>query len=142
MIFTLSANIKLLSVNKAFVTLRNGVRCRSKDYLTFSCAIGRLLNQNRKSFLEFNDYFDPYKHEVHGSLIYYTNDLFTKDGRISQKSGDLGNFEKCLTDCVLIGKVDDSSITRWFMEKKEREIKGFEVSYKIIERDRQSLIIN
>jgi hypothetical protein len=134
MIFTLSANIKLLSVNKAFVTLRNGVRCRSKDYMIFSTEISRLLNENKKSFLDFNAHFDPYKHKIHAHLIQFTDELYTKDGRISQKSGDVGNMEKCITDCILVGSIDDSAITRWVLEKEYRAIKGFKISFAELEK--------
>ena len=132
--FELSANIKLLSMNKAFITLKNGVRCRSKDYMIFSAAISRLLNENKKSFLDFNAYFDPFKHKIHAHLIQYTDELYTKDGRISQKSGDVGNMEKCITDCILVGSIDDSAITKWVLEKQYRDIKGFFVSFHILDK--------
>lgn len=134
MIFTLEADIKLLSINQAFIVLRNGTRCRSKEYLIFANAIGRLLNLKRAEFLAFNNYFDPFKHEIHAELIQYTDDLYTKDGRISQKSGDLGNMEKCITDCILIGKIDDSAITNWTLKKLYRPLKGFKISLKIVVR--------
>ena len=131
--FILEANIKLLSINQAFIVLRNGTRCRSKEYMIFASAIGRLLKDNRASFLAFDNFFDPFKHEIHAELIQYTNDLYTKDGRISQKSGDLGNVEKCLTDCVLVGKIDDSAITSWSLKKLYREEKGFHLTMRIVE---------
>ena len=134
MTFTLSANIKLLSLNKAFVTLRNGVRCRSKEYLIFSASIYRLLNQHKKEFLLFDNYFDPYKHKIHAHLIQYTDELYTKDGRLSKKSGDAGNMEKCITDCILVGKIDDAYITQWLIDKQYRDIKGFTISFTILER--------
>jgi hypothetical protein len=134
MIFTLEADIKLLSVNQAFITLKNGIRCRSKDYLIFSSAISRLLSLKKNEFTEFNNYFDPFKHEIHANLIQYTDELYTKDGRISQKSGDIGNMEKCITDCVLIGKIDDSAITKWNLQKLYRNKKGFLISFQIVNR--------
>lgn len=132
--FTLQANIKLLTINRAFITLRNGTRCRSKEYTAFASVIGKLLNENRKSFLAFDNSFDPYKHEIHAELTQYTDDLYTKDGRINQKSGDLGNVEKCLTDCVLVGKIDDSAITSWSLKKLYREEKGFHLTMRIVPR--------
>jgi hypothetical protein len=132
--FTLEADIKLLSINKAFITLRNGSRCRSKDYTIFNSAISKLLGTKRKEFVSFNDTFDPFKHEIHAELYQYTDELYTKDGRISQKSGDLGNMEKCLTDCVLVGKIDDSAIVKWEMRKLFRDVKGFKLILKIIVR--------
>jgi hypothetical protein len=134
MTFTLKADIPLLSINKAYITLKNGRRCRSKEYNVFSCSISRLLNANRAAFIAFDNYFDPYKHEVYASLIFYTDELFTKDGKISQKSGDLGNVEKCITDCVLVGKVDDSYITSWSLVKRYRAIKGFDLTFIIADR--------
>lgn len=134
MIFTLEADIKLLSINQAFIVLRNGTRCRSKDYLVFANSIGRLLNSKRTEFLAFNNYFDPFKHEIHAELIQYTDDLYTKDGRISQKSGDLGNMEKCITDCILVDKIDDSAITNWNLKKLYNPLKGFKISLKIVVR--------
>ena len=133
-IFILEADIKLLSVNQAFIVLRNGARCRSKEYLIFANSIGRLLNLKRTEFLAFNNHFDPFKHEIHAELIQYTDDLYTKDGRISQKSGDLGNMEKCITDCVLVNKIDDSAITSWSLKKIYSPLKGFKISFKIIDR--------
>ena len=132
--FTLEADIKLLSINKAFITLRNGSRGRSKDYTIFNAAISRVLGAKRADFAAFNNTFCPYKHEIHAELYQYTDELYTKDGRISQKSGDIGNMEKCITDCVLVGKIDDSAITLWVLRKEFRVKKGFKVKFVIVDR--------
>jgi hypothetical protein len=132
--FHLAADIKLLSINQAFIVLRNGTRCRSKEYTYFSSRINQLLLSKRHEFKLFNEFFNPKLHEVHAELTQYTDDLYTKDGRISKNSGDLGNCEKCLTDCVLIGAIDDAMITIWAMRKIYRDIKGFEVCYRIVDR--------
>lgn len=132
--FTLSANLKLLSINKAFITLRNGVRARSPDYQIFAMQIHKLMMLKRHEFKAFDDHFDYFKHEIHAELTQYTDSLYTADGRLSKASGDLGNMEKCLTDCVLIGKVDDSCITKWTLQKLHSAQKGFSLSLKIIDR--------
>lgn len=132
--FKLSADIKLLSINQAFIVLRNGTRCRSKEYTYFSSRINQLLLLKRHEFKLFNEFFNPKLHEVHAELVQYTNDLYTKDGRISKNSGDLGNCEKCLTDCILISAIDDAMITKWDTRKVYRETKGFEVCYRIVDR--------
>lgn len=130
----IESDIKLLSLNKAFVALRNGRRIRSKEYTKFSLDISRLVLQKRDELKAFNDSFNSKLHEIHAELIFYTNSLYTKDGKLSRKSGDLGNCEKCLTDCILIGSVDDSFITKWVMEKRYSESPKFKVTYKIIDR--------
>ncbi|MEY3881725.1 MAG: hypothetical protein RIQ94_2521 [Pseudomonadota bacterium] len=132
--FHLAADIKLLSINQAFIVLRNGTRCRSKEYTFFSSRINQLLLLKRNEFKLFNEFFNPKLHEVHAELTQYTDELYTKDGRISKNSGDLGNCEKCLTDCVLIGTIDDAMITSWSMRKIYRDVKGFEVCYRIVDR--------
>jgi hypothetical protein len=132
--FHLAADIKLLSINRAFIVSRNGTRCRSKEYTYFSSRINQLLLLKRHEFKLFNEFFNPKLHEIHAELTQYTDDLYTKDGRISKNSGDLGNCEKCLTDCVLIGFIDDAMITSWAMRKIYRDVKGFEVCYRIVDR--------
>jgi Holliday junction resolvase RusA-like endonuclease len=134
MLFTLQAEVKLLTINKAFITLRSGSRVRSKDYVNFSKAIASILKLKTIEFSNFNKYFDYSKHQIHAELIYYTPSIFTKDGKISKSSGDIGNMEKCLTDCVLIGSIDDSCITRWILEKKYAEKHSFKLSLEIVDR--------
>lgn len=134
MIFILEADIKLLSINEAFSTLRNGRRVRSEAYHKFSACISRLMFNKRNEFFKFNKSFDYKKHEIHAELIYYTDKLYTQDGRISQKSGDLGNVEKCLTDCVLVNEIDDACIVLWSLQKKARDKNGFYLKLEIVDR--------
>ena len=133
--FSLKADMRLLSINKAFIYLRNGSRCRSKEYNVFSLAISKLMLAKREEFKAFNDSFNSKLHEIHAELVFYTDNLYTLDKKLSQKSGDLGNMEKCLSDCILIGSIDDSFITKWTMKKLYSETPSFEITYNIIERD-------
>lgn len=132
--FTLEANLKLLSLNRAFIYLRNGSRCRSKDYNEFSLAISRLMFSRRSDFLPFDSYFDYKLHEIHAELEIYTDELYTKEGKLNKKSGDIGNMEKCLTDCVLVGNIDDAAIVKWSLSKSYRPLKGFKLSLQIVDR--------
>ena len=132
--FTLEADLRLLSINKAFITLRNGSRARSKDYSEFALSICKLISNKRSCFKSFDDFFDYKTHELHAELFQYTNELYTKDGRLSKTSGDIGNMEKCLTDCILIGKIDDSAIVKWSLNKQYRDTVGFKVIFTIVDR--------
>ena len=129
--FKIASKIKLLSINAAYTTLRNGKRRRSNEYKTFAIKIRNIMLFNKKQFMEFDDYFNPKKHFIHGQLIFYTPTFYTARGAISKKSGDLGNVEKCLTDNVLTRKVDDSAIVVWAMEKRPSDVYAFEYTLTI-----------
>ena len=130
----IKADIKLLSLNKAFVALRNGRRIRSKEYTKFSNEIKKVKSIYAINFKAFELTFNPKKHEIHAELIYITPELYTKAGTISRNSGDLGNCEKCLTDCILDGAIDDCFITKWDMQKVYGKEYGFWMSLKIVDR--------
>lgn len=131
---TIEANLKLLSLNKAFVSLKNGRRIRSKEYVKFANEVKVVMAKYRYIFKLFNDTFDPKLHELHGFLTYSTPELYTKTGTISKNSGDLANMEKCLVDNVLTGSVDDSAIVSWEFRKIYSEAYSFSLTFKIIER--------
>jgi hypothetical protein len=130
--FNIVAPIKLLSLNNAFVTLRNGRRCRSKSYVEFTKKINAIMISKAKEFQEFNEAFNPKEHELHAHLIFFTPDLYTKAGTINKKSSDLGNLEKCLIDNVLTGTIEDSSITFWIMQKRYAADYAFLLNLKIM----------
>lgn len=115
-IFHLYAPIKLISLNHAFVTLRNGRRCRSKNYVKFAKEISSLMSTRTDHFKAFNDYFNPLKHEVHGYLEFYT-ELYTKKGTISKNSSDIDNVSKPLLDNVLTDVIDDSQLVSYTVKK-------------------------
>lgn len=130
--FNIIAPIKLLSLNNAFVTLRNGRRCRSRSYVEFTKKIKDIMSNKAKEFEEFNKSFNPKEHELHAHLIFYTPDLYTKTGTINKKSSDLGNLEKCLIDNILTGAIEDSSITFWIMQKRYAPEYAFLLNLKIM----------
>jgi hypothetical protein len=132
--FILTAPIKLLSINAAFVVLKNGRRIRSKAYVAFAKEISLLMRTRRIDFEAWEKNFNPKFHEIHAILIYGTPELLTKDGRISQKSVDIANCEKCLIDNVLIKTIDDSQITQWRMKKIYSEKFSFYLRFEIKDR--------
>ena len=50
--------------------------------------------------------FDPTQEYLSFSISHYVN-LYTKSGKISQKSNDLGNIEKYLIDAICSSKVNE-----------------------------------
>lgn len=132
--FQLSAPIKLMTLNQAFITLPNGRRCRSKEYTKFAQTIANLLMTKQREFREFEDSFDEKKHALHAKIVFYTPDLFTKKGTINKKSTDTGNVEKCLLDNVLVGKIDDSAIVKLEIEKLYGDMHLFILDLNIVSR--------
>ena len=122
-IFHLYAPIKLISLNHAFVTLRNGRRCRSKNYVKFAKEIKALMETRVDHFKAFNDYYDPFRHELHGYLEFYT-ELYTKKNAISKNSSDIDNISKPLLDNVLTGKIDDSQLVSYTVKKIQSQLDG------------------
>lgn len=134
MTFTISAPIKLLSLNEAFKTLRNGRRARSQEYVEFSKTIKALMSLHKKEFKAFNDAFIPTEHEIHAHLVINTPKLYTKAGTISKKSGDCPNYEKCLIDNLMTGSIDDSQIVFWIIRKQDSHDFSFALQLKIVQR--------
>jgi len=133
--FTLVLNMPLLTLNKAFSTLRNGSRVKSQDYKAFSKTISRIMSFRRSEFKAFDSFYDYKKHEIHAELIYYTPDLYTKDGRISKTSGDVPNMEKCLTDSIFEKtNINDACITDWHLLKRYHPSFKFSLTLTIVER--------
>lgn len=133
--FTISAPIKLLSLNSAFATLRGGRRVRSERYKEFAKELSKIMKDKAEEFKLFNEAYSPTENEIHAHLVFNTPDLYTKDGRISKKSSDLGNLEKCLTDSVLTGLIDDAEIVMWILRKKYAPSYSFTLQLKIMPRD-------
>lgn len=53
-----------------------------------------------------SDGFDPSQEYLTFQILHHVN-LFTKSGKISQKSNDLGNVEKYLIDAICSSKVNE-----------------------------------
>lgn len=135
-VFMLSGNIKLLSLNGAFKTLRNGKRCRSDVYKFFAIKINDLMRIHRTAYREFEMSFNPKVHEIHAILVFGQPALYTKFGTISRNSGDLANMEKCLVDNVLTEEIDDSYIVSWNMKKIQTEVPYFKLVLEIVDRQK------
>lgn len=131
-IFTLSGNLKLLSLNAAFITLRNGRRARSKEYAQFARSLAVLMIGRERDLIMFNEAYNPKIHEIHACLKFWTPDLYTRVGTISKNSLDVGNVEKCIMDNVLTGKIDDSAITSLKVQKFHGADHCFELSLSIV----------
>jgi Holliday junction resolvase RusA-like endonuclease len=132
--FQLYAKIRLMSLNHAFATLRNGRRIKTRQYNEFQKKIKMLMDQRKESWNAFNERFDPLKHEIHAHLEFITPELYTKAGTISMRSGDIGNLEKVLMDCIMTNKIDDSQITQFVMRKVYGEEFAFFLDLRIVER--------
>ena len=125
--------IKLLSLNHSFITLRNGKRCRSKEYKDFAKEIFVVVNRN-VDFKKFDNLFCYKNHELHAELTFYTPDLYTKAGKLSKKSCDIDNVIKPLFDNILIGKIDDSAITQLVVKKLYDIEYSFSLVLEIVDR--------
>ena len=134
MIFTLTGKMELLTINKAFATLRNGRRVRSKAYAVFKRNIAILMSLKQREYALFERSFDPTKHELHATLNRGTPCMYTKKGCISKNSGDTANYEKTLCDSVMTGIIDDAFITKWEITKYESDEHEFLLSLEIKER--------
>lgn len=132
--FNLSAKLKLLTLNQAFIVLPNGRRCRSKAYAKFAQSISISLMTKQREFKDFDDIFDPKKHELHARIVFWTPDLYTKDGTISRNSMDCDNVLKPLLDNVLVLNIDDSAITKLEVSKLYGPEYCFELDLNIVTR--------
>ena len=133
--FTLSAPLKLMSLNQAFSTLRNGRRVKSKEYVLFEKEIKTLMSARIADFKAFNDAYSPSNNEIHVHLLINTPNLYTKDGRISERSGDIDNSVKTLFDNVFVGDIDDSQVTYLLVRKKYATVYSFTLQLKIANRE-------
>jgi len=132
--FQIYSKIRLMSLNHAFATLRNGRRIRTKKYLEFKKKIDALMIDQKNNWNAFNETYDPLKHEIHAGLEFITPELYTKAGTLSKKAGDIANLEKVLMDCVMTGKIDDSQIVDFKMKKVYGEEFAFLLDLRIVER--------
>ena len=132
--FNISAKLKLLTLNQAFITLPNGRRCRSKAYAKFAQSLSIALMTKQREFKDFDDTFDPKRHELHARIVFWTPDLYAKAGTISKNSMDCGNVEKCLLDNVLVLNIDDSAITKLEVSKLHGPEYCFELDLNIVTR--------
>jgi Holliday junction resolvase RusA-like endonuclease len=132
--FQLYAKIRLMSLNHAFATLRNGRRIKTRQYNEFQKKIKMLMEQRQESWNAFNERFEPSRHEIHAHLEFITPELYTKAGTISMRSGDVGNLEKVLMDCIMTGKINDSQITQFVLRKVYGEEFAFFLDLRIVER--------
>lgn len=129
-LLTLFFNFKPLSLNQAYKNLPGIGRAKTNDYKQFQKALESKLNQNALSC--FSSAFDPKKHEIHLNMIIYLKNYLTKDGRISQKSGDCANFEKVTSDIIFkhLG-IDDSQVVQMMISKNQGEKDCFYYSLEI-----------
>lgn len=123
-----------MSINQAFVLLRNGRRVRSPAYQVFARRVLILLQLNKRGVSEFESSFDGNIHAIRGTLRIGVKNMLTKKSTISEKSGDLDNCVKCLVDNVMVGKIDDSQITEWHLYKYENNVDCFELTLEIYKR--------
>lgn len=122
---------KPLTLNQAFITLRNGRRARSSKYELFKKTIEKRLNLIELE--DFSDTFNQSKHALKMTMIVYLKDLYTKKGTISQKSGDIDNFTKCINDIIFKNtNLDDSYITELHISKNQGDKDCFLLTYEII----------
>jgi len=132
--FVLESQIKLLSVNEAYATIKSGRRIKSNEYKNFTTTILMLMRSHRNAYRAFELAFNPKVHEIFATLERGTPAFYTNAGTISRISGDVPNYEKCLTDCVMIGQIDDSAITEWRMRKFPAPKHCFRLTLEIRER--------
>lgn len=109
---TLFFNFKPISLNHAFITLRNGRRAKSSGYVKYQRLLEKeLLNTNTLD--SFSSIFDPKKHQLKLDMIIYLKDMYTKQNILSKKAGDIMNLEKVTTDIIFKRlKLDDAFITQ------------------------------
>lgn len=131
--FNISAKLKLLTLNQAFI-VANGRRCRSKAYTKFAQSLSIALMTKQREFKDFDDTFDPKKHELHARIVFWTPDLYTKAGTISRNSIDADNISKSLLDNVLVLNIDDSAITKLEVSKLHGPEYCFELDLNIVTR--------
>ena len=132
--FNISAKLKLLTLNQAFITLPNGRRCRSKAYAKFAQSLSIALMTKQREFKDFDATFDPKKHELHARIVFWTPDLYSKSGMISKNSMDCDNVAKTLLDNVLVLNIDDSAITKLEVSKLHGPEYCFELDLNIVTR--------
>jgi Holliday junction resolvase RusA-like endonuclease len=134
--FQIYAKIRLMSLNHAFASLKNGRRIKTRKYAEFQKKIKTLMDHQKNNWNAFNERFEPSKHQIHAHLEFITPELYTKAGTISMRSGDIGNLEKVLMDCVMTGKIDDSQIVQFVMRKVYGEEFAFFLDLRIVERNK------
>lgn len=129
-LLTLFFTFKPLSLNQAYSNAPGRGRIKTREHRSYQKALESKLNQNALSC--FSSAFDPKKHEIHLNMIIYLKNYLTKDGRISQKSGDCANFEKVTSDVIFkyLG-IDDSQVTHMMISKNIGERDCFYYSLEI-----------
>lgn len=123
--------LKPLSVNAAYQTLKSGHRAKSVKYLQYSQIIKRKIDT--MELADFATTFDETKHGIKMNLIVYLKDFYTKKGAISKISLDVANCEKPLIDTIFKhAGLPDSHITEIYITKNKGERDCFFLNLEII----------
>lgn len=107
---TLEFPFKPLSVNALYKTLPNGARAPSERYKAFKRDVSTYLI-GEATYLK--DFAKHAKDKMLGMEIHYEGpDVFTKQGLPSQRGGDVGGYEKAITDLIFksLPGLDDKQI--------------------------------
>lgn len=116
--------LQAVSINNAYYNdKRHGYKPEVKQWFQqVAHQLGQ--GQNKKAISDVKKYFDEDKHVFHVMLSFTNPNFYTKDGRISARSFDLSNIEKCTIDSLFLSAhansigIDDKFITRMVSEKK------------------------
>ena len=115
-------NCKPVSNNKTTSFTKKGKYYPNKEKIVFKRIIDVQTLAQRHEIFDFETRYSPYEHCLRATIVIYIPEskLITKKGYVSQKSLDLANCEKVLTDSVFkrFEKIDDSAICYLNMEKR------------------------
>ena len=95
-------------------TLHNGRFILTDSTRKFKEYIALAAKSQLKDFAEFAASlraFDPTRHYISAEYMFYTPNMFTKEGKISQRKGDWdGNIKYVQDSCMAALGIDDSFI--------------------------------
>lgn len=131
---SLRLNLKPISLNQCFATLRDGRRVRSKEYAIWVKSLQNELHPFSKQLRAFFNSYKPKSQEIHASLTIHNPDLITIAKTISQRSGDVDNVFKPLADNIFVFGIDDSQITRLCLAKIQAESWAMDLTLEIKDR--------
>jgi Holliday junction resolvase RusA-like endonuclease len=131
--FTLK--LKPISLNACFVQIK-GRRVSSKNYVNFKKQFDILIAPHALEIKKYFESFNELTDEIHSSMTYYTPDLYTKRNTINQKSLDVDNIHKPISDLTfkIIEKADDSAITTLVLRKFYSHEYAVSMTYQIVRR--------
>jgi len=106
-----------------YITTRYGKRVKSPKYREFAASVNSILSKEQSHIKEFTKL--AVNKTLGMSLHYEGPDVFTKQGLPSQKGGDVGGYEKAITDLIFAAMpgLDDKqiftlNIRKSFLKKK------------------------